>query len=146
MSICRRVFVEQRRMCPSNSRQLRKHRLSGGSGAAFVSVGDLCCAAGDRFHAPERLLLGVSPAKVTPLSSAFRKGLALAATVLHGQGETEAQPGDFPTPEAYEHRVTHLPGQSRVPRSISNACTSSILFVQQLSLIAVVCLSWWYGG
>lgn len=43
----------------------------------------------------------------TPPPSAFGKGLGLAAIGVHGQGETEAQSGNFPTPEACEHKVTH---------------------------------------
>ena len=82
------------------------------------------------------------PQRVTPLSSAFGKGLGLAVIGVYGQGETEAQSGNSPTPEACEHNISHLPGQSCMPQTIGYALISSLLlFVQQFSLIAfILCL------
>lgn len=61
---------------------------------------------------------------------------------VHGQGETEAQSGSFPTLEACEHQVTHLPGQSCVPQRTGYTLISSLLlFVQWFRLIAfLLCL------
>lgn len=75
-------------------------------------------------------------------SSAFGTGLGLAVVGVHGQGEIKAPSGNFPTPEACEHKLTHLPGQSYMPQSIGCALISSLLlFVQQFSFTAfILCL------